>query len=162
MKCIFCKIDNDRVINSRPSEDGFTVKRRRECKECRRRYTTYERPEEGPIKVIKKDGRRVAFDRKKVLIGLEKACEKRPVSMEKLEDIVSEIESDIYSKFDKEVDTRYIGALVMQKLREIDQVAYVRFASVYREFKDITEFINELAPFLEKGKKKKRSRDNVG
>lgn len=162
MRCIFCKIDNDRVINSRPSEDGFTVKRRRECKVCKRRYTTHERAEDGPIKVIKKDGRRVAFDRKKILIGVEKACEKRPVSMDKLEGIVSEIESDIYNKFDKEVETKYIGGLVMQKLRDIDQVAYVRFASVYREFKDVTEFINELTPFLEKAKKKKGSKGNGG
>jgi len=149
MKCLYCKTDNDRVVNSRPSEDGMTIKRRRECLDCGRRYTTYERVEGSLIKVVKKDGSRVDFDRKKILDGLEKACEKRPVSTEILDSTVSEIELDIYEKFDREVDSKYIGSLVVQKLKKIDQVAYVRFASVYREFKDITEFIDELKPFLE-------------
>ncbi len=149
MKCLYCKTDNDRVVNSRPSEDGMTIKRRRECLDCGRRYTTYERVEGSLIKVVKKDGSRVDFDRKKILDGLEKACEKRPVSTEVLDSTVSEIELDIYEKFDREVDSKYIGSLVVQKLKRIDQVAYVRFASVYREFKDITEFIDELKPFLE-------------
>ena len=156
MKCLYCKLDNDRVINSRPSEDGMTIKRRRECLDCGRRYTTYERVEESPIKVVKKDGSRVDFDRKNILTGLEKACEKRPVSMETLDKIVSEIELDIYERFDREVDSKYIGSLVVEKLRSVDQVAYVRFASVYREFKDISEFVDELRPFLDKmGKDKK-------
>ena len=149
MKCLYCKTDNDRVVNSRPSEDGMTIKRRRECLDCGRRYTTYERVEGSLIKVVKKDGCRVDFDRKKILDGLEKACEKRPVSTEVLDSTVSEIELDIYEKFDREVDSKYIGSLVVQKLKKIDQVAYVRFASVYREFKDITEFIDELKPFLD-------------
>lgn len=156
MKCLYCKIDNDRVINSRPSEDGMTIKRRRECLDCGRRYTTYERVEESPIKVVKKDGSRVDFERKNILSGLEKACEKRPVSMETLDKIVSEIELDIYEKFDREVDSKYIGSLVVEKLKSIDQVAYVRFASVYREFKDITEFVDELRPFLDKMAKDKK------
>lgn len=150
MKCIYCKIDNDRVINSRPSEDGTTIKRRRECLDCGRRYTTYERMEDSPIKVVKKDGSRVDFDRKKILAGLEKACEKRSVPMEILDNIVSEIELEIHEKFDREVDTKFIGSMVIQKLKNLDQVAYVRFASVYREFKDISEFIDELKPLLNK------------
>jgi len=160
MKCVYCKIDNDRVINSRPSEDGMTIKRRRECLDCGRRYTTYERVEESPIKVVKKDGSRVDFDRKNILSGLVKACEKRPVSTEALDNIVSDIELNIYEKFDREVDAKYIGSLVVQKLKSIDQVAYVRFASVYREFKDITEFIDELKPFINKIQKKNKIENN--
>lgn len=160
MKCVYCKIDNDRVINSRPSEDGMTIKRRRECLDCGRRYTTYERVEESPIKVVKKDGSRVDFDRKNILSGLMKACEKRPVSTEALDNIVSDIELNIYEKFDREVDAKYIGSLVVQKLKSIDQVAYVRFASVYREFKDITEFIDELKPFINKIQKKSKIENN--
>lgn len=157
MKCLYCKTDNDRVINSRPSDDGMTIKRRRECLDCGRRYTTYERVEESPVKVVKKDGGRVDFDRRKIMAGFEKACEKRPVSSDVLDKIVSEIELDIYEKYDREVDAKHIGSMVMQKLKKVDQVAYVRFASVYREFKDISEFVDELKPFLNKGGKGKRS-----
>ena len=158
MKCLYCKIDNDRVINSRPSEDGMTIKRRRECLDCGRRYTTYERVEESPVKVVKKDGSRVEFDRKKIMSGLEKSCEKRPVSSETLDNIVSEIELSIYEKFDREVDSKYIGSMVVKKLKSVDQVAYVRFASVYREFKDVTEFIDELKPFLDQIAKEKKTK----
>ncbi len=122
---------------------------------CGRRYTTYERIEENPLRVVKKDGTREAFDRRKILTGLLKACEKRPVSTDTLENTVSEIEREIYNKFDREVDTSFIGSLVMQKLKNLDMVAYVRFASVYREFKDISEFLDELKPLMNTVKKKK-------
>src|SRR4030065_742748 len=148
MQCLFCKADNDKVINSRTTADGLSIKRRRECLDCGRRYTTYERVEENPLRVVKKDGRREMYDRKKVFNGLLKACEKRPVSTDIIEKIVYEIEREIYSKFDREVSASFIGALVMQKLRILDMVAYVRFASVYREIKDISEFIDELKPLM--------------
>ncbi|OHB71183.1 MAG: transcriptional regulator NrdR [Planctomycetes bacterium RBG_16_41_13] len=156
MQCLFCKADNDKVINSRTTADGLSIKRRRECLDCGRRYTTYERVEENPLRVVKKDGRREMYDRKKVFNGLLKACEKRPVSTDIIENIVDEIEREIYSKFDREVSASFIGALVMQKLRILDMVAYVRFASVYREFKDISEFIDELKPLMQVTKKKER------
>ena len=149
MKCPFCKKDNDRVVDSRASSDGFVIRRRRQCNECRRRYTTYERMEEIPLRVIKKDGTREPFDRQKILSGLLKACEKRPVPVPKLEEIVNRIELDLYEKYDREVKTKVVGEMVMQSLRELDQVAYVRFASVYREFKDVSEFMSELQPMLE-------------
>jgi len=156
MQCLFCKVDNDKVVNSRTSLDGLSIKRRRECLNCGRRYTTYERIEENPLRVVKKDGTREAFDRKKILNGFLKACEKRPVSTDTLENIVNEIEREIYSKFDREVTSSFIGSLVMQKLRILDMVAYVRFASVYREFKDISEFIDELKPLMTSVKKDKK------
>lgn len=133
------------------------IKRRRECLGCGRRYTTFERVEDSPIKVVKKDGSRVDFDRKSILAGLEKACEKRPVSTEVLDKTVSDIELNIYENFDREVESKYIGSLVVQKLKKIDQVAYVRFASVYREFQDISEFMDELQPLINKIQKKKVS-----
>ncbi|MCP5007668.1 MAG: transcriptional repressor NrdR [Planctomycetes bacterium] len=157
MQCLFCKADNDRVINSRSSIDGLCVKRRRECLECGRRFTTYERVEKSPVRVVKKDGSRDNFDRNKILSGLLKACEKRPVSTESLENIASEIESVIYDKFEREVDTKFIGELIMRKLGVLDKVAYVRFASVYREFKDIDEFLNELKPLASVPRKTKKS-----
>jgi transcriptional repressor NrdR len=150
VRCPFCKQDNDRVIDSRASNDGFAIRRRRECLECSRRYTTYERLEESPLRVVKKDGRREPFDRAKILAGLRRACEKRPLSEEKLEEIVARIERSCSEKFDREVPTSFIGDLVMQELRTLDQVAYVRFASVYREFKDVTQFLQELRPMLER------------
>lgn len=160
MQCLFCKADNDKVINSRTSVDGLSIKRRRECLGCGRRYTTYERIEESPLRVVKKDGTRESFDRRKILKGLERACEKRPVSTDTLENIVNEIEREIYNKFDREVTTNFIGALVMQKLKILDAVAYVRFASVYREFKDISEFIDELKPLMTNVPKKKKDGSN--
>ena len=153
MKCPFCKVDDDRVVDSRASSDGFAIRRRRECTSCNRRYTTYERIEESPLRVVKKDDRREPFDRRKILSGLLKACEKRPVSLETLEKITETIEGKVLETFEREVPSTYIGQLVMSELKRVDQVAYVRFASVYREFKDIHEFMEELRPMLEKEKK---------
>lgn len=150
MKCPFCRVDNDRVTDSRASEDGFAIRRRRECVHCRRRYTTYERIEESAIKVIKKDGVRVPFERDKIKRGLEKACWKRPISDEQLEQVVSAIENEIYAHYDNEVESRHLGELAMQHLRQLDQVAYVRFASVYRDFEDVRDFVEELQPMLDK------------
>ncbi len=148
MKCPSCRADNDRVLDSRASEDGFAIRRRRECLSCRKRYTTYERVERTSIKVVKKDGSRVPFDRSKLKEGLEKACWKRPISDSRLEEIVSYVENQIEAKFDSEVESRCIGELAMQQLREMDQVAYVRFASVYRQFADARDFVDELRPML--------------
>jgi transcriptional repressor NrdR len=150
MKCPFCKADNSRVVDSRASADGFAIRRRRECLACGRRYTTYERIEESPIRVVKKDGSREPFDRRKILMGLMKACEKRPVSMDTLEDIVARIEHLVTDQFEREVPSKFIGRRVMRELRKADQVAYVRFASVYRDFKDVTEFMDEIQPMLGK------------
>lgn len=148
MKCPSCQKDNDRVIDSRASEDGFAIRRRRECLACKRRYTTYERIEATTIKVVKKDGSRVPFDRSKIKQGLEKACWKRPVSDAQLEAIVTAVENRVEAMFDSEVESQYLGELVMQHLRKLDQVAYVRFASVYRRFEDVHDFVDELRPML--------------
>ncbi len=152
MKCPFCKKDNDKVIDSRASSGGFSIRRRRECLECGRRYTTYEKIEEAPLRVVKKDGSRVPYDREKILKGLQKACEKRPVSTDTLLAVVDEVEANIFDQFEKEVDSRYIGEQVMSKLKDIDKVAFVRFASVYREFQDISDFIKESAAVMENKK----------
>ncbi len=148
MRCPFCQIDNDKVIDSRASDDGFAIRRRRECAGCHRRYTTYERLEENVIKVVKKDGARVPFDRQKIKVGLAKACWKRPISDPQIDAIVSSIEREIYDNFECEIPTSEVGALVMRQLRDLDHVAYVRFASVYRQFKDIRDFVEELEPIL--------------
>ncbi len=148
MKCPFCQQDNDKVIDSRASEDGFAIRRRRECLGCHRRYTTYERVESTGVKVIKKDGSRVPFDRLRIKQGLEKACWKRPISDAQLEAVIGAVENDLEANFETEVESRYIGELVMQHLRELDQVAYVRFASVYRSFRDVRDFVDELKPML--------------
>lgn len=148
MKCPFCHVDNDRVIDSRTCEEGSAIRRRRECLACRRRYTTYERVERTTIKVVKKDGARVPFDRNRIKVGLEKACWKRPISDLQLEQIVSDIENHIEANFESEVDSRALGELVMQRLRELDKIAYVRFASVYRQFEDVQDFVDELRPML--------------
>jgi transcriptional repressor NrdR len=148
MQCPYCRVDNDRVIDSRATEDGFAIRRRRECVGCRRRFTTYERIEEPAIKVVKKDGIRLPFEREKIKQGLMKACWKRPISDEQIEAVVTTVENDVYANFDTEVPTRYLGELVMQHLRNLDQVAFVRFASVYREFKDVRDFVEELEPIL--------------
>ncbi|MBX3415312.1 MAG: transcriptional regulator NrdR [Pirellulales bacterium] len=148
MKCPFCRVDNDRVVDSRTNEDGTTIRRRRECLACRRRYTTYERVEEAVIKVIKKDGGRVPFERERIRQGLEKACWKRPVSLAQIEQVVSEIERDVYETCESEIESRQLGEMVMRHLRQLDQVAFVRFASVYREFKDVRDFVDELEPML--------------
>jgi transcriptional repressor NrdR len=155
MRCPYCQVDNDKVIDSRASEDGLAIRRRRECLGCHRRYTTFERVEEISIKVIKKDGNRVPFDRTRIKTGLEKACWKRPISDDQIEAAVSAVEREIYDRFDSEVETRDIGELVMKELARLDQVAYVRFASVYREFKDARDFVEELQPILNEEKRTK-------
>lgn len=148
MKCPYCKHDDDHVIDSRVVEEGTAIRRRRECNQCRRRFTTYERLERRPIKVVKRDGSRVPFDRIKLKSGLEKACWKRPVSDAELEHIVNRIEQEIEADFESEVESRHIGELAMQHLRDLDQVAYVRFASVYRRFEDAVDFVEEIRPML--------------
>ena len=150
MRCPYCKADQDRVIDSRATSDGYSIRRRRECEQCSRRFTTYERMEEAPLRVVKKDGSRVPFDRNQIYKGMLKACEKRPVSMEELDNITSSIERRLSEMFDREVGSKYIGQLVMEELKKLDQVAYVRFASVYREFKDVEQFVLELKPLLMK------------
>jgi len=150
MKCTFCGHKETKVIDSRISDEGHAIRRRRECLKCKRRFTTYEKLEEIPLMVAKKDGRREPFDRKKIIAGILKACEKRPIGMEKVEELVSNIERSIQKKFDKEVHSRNIGELVMEKLANLDEVAYVRFASVYRQFKDVNQFMHELKGILDK------------
>lgn len=148
MRCPFCREDNDRVADSREADDGFSIRRRRQCLRCGRRYTTYERPDEMAIKVVKKDGCREPFQRLKIRHGLERACWKRPISDERIDRLVADIESDVYADFESEIDSRTLGELVMEHLRDFDQVAFVRFASVYRDFKDVQDFVRELQPFL--------------
>ncbi len=148
MKCPYCGHNEDKVIDSRETQESTSVRRRRECLNCGRRFTTYEYVEKTPLMVVKKDGRREIFNREKILNGLLRACHKRPISMETLEKVVSEIEKDIQKKFDREVESRYIGEMVMEKLSNLDDVAYVRFASVYRQFKDVNQFIRELREIL--------------
>ena len=144
MKCPFCGFREDKVIDSRESKEGDAIRRRRACLSCERRFTTYERCDEVPHMVIKKDGRREKFDRQKVLNGLLRACEKRPVSMGKLAELVNEIESALLESPDDELATTLIGETLMERLRGLDKIAYVRFASVYRDFQDVEEFLNEL------------------
>jgi transcriptional repressor NrdR len=154
MICPFCRVDNDRVIDSRTSQDGLAIRRRRECLACKRRFTTYERVEEISLKVVKKDGVRVPFDREKIKRGLEKACWKRPIGDRDIEQVVTSVEADVYANFETEVPSEYLGEQVMQRLRELDQVAYVRFASVYRKFKDVRDFVDELEPMLDDERRK--------
>ena len=156
MRCPFCREDNDRVIDSRSSEDRFAIRRRRECLECKRRFTTYERLDEMNVKVIKKDSVREGFEREKIRRGLAKACWKRPVSDEQIDTVVASIEGDVYANFETEVTSEYLGERAMDHLSRVDQVAYVRFASVYREFKDVEDFVAELKPMLSKSTKAKR------
>jgi transcriptional repressor NrdR len=153
MRCPYCRVDNDKVIDSRTGQDGFAIRRRRECVHCGRRFTTYERVEEPVLNVVKKDGIREPFNREKIKTGLQKALWKRPFGEEQIEAIVSAIENDAYANFETEVDTSYLGNLLMQHLRDLDQVAYVRFASVYREFKDVRDFVQELQPILAEAKR---------
>lgn len=147
MQCPFCRKGETKVVDSRTSDD-FAVRRRRECLSCNRRFTTYERIEESPLKVIKKDGTRVPFDRERIRRGIEKACYKRPVSDIQIDELIGRVEADIYESFEREIPSRNIGELVFNALRELDQVAFVRFASVYREFKDVNDFVDELEPML--------------
>jgi transcriptional repressor NrdR len=152
LKCPFCSFEESKVIDSRPTDEGERIRRRRECISCGKRFTTYEIIETVPIVVIKKDKSRQVFDRNKLLNGMLRACEKRPVSLETLEAAVSEIELALQNTLDREVTTVYIGELTMEKLKTIDEVAYVRFASVYRQFKDINTFMDELAKLKKESK----------
>ena len=150
MKCPFCGYEESKVIDSRPTDEGERIRRRRECLQCARRFTTYEIIESLPIIVIKKDKTRQSFSREKILNGMIRACEKRPVAMETIEKAIDDIEAEIQNSLDREVTSDKIGELVMSKLKEIDEVAYVRFASVYREFRDINTFMDELNKLLHK------------
>jgi transcriptional repressor NrdR len=148
MRCIYCGSNEDKVIDSRSVQDDSVIRRRRQCMRCGKRFTTYEYIEELQIMVIKRDGRRQPFDRKKMLAGIIKACEKRPVSVEKMEDICNEVERQVMKKHSREVASTKIGELVMEKLKGVDDVAYVRFASVYRQFKDVEQFLSELKELI--------------
>ena len=149
MKCPFCSYQDNRVIDSRLSRDGDVIRRRRECEQCERRFTTYERVEEILPLVVKKDGRREAYSRQKVVVGLTKACEKRPISIEAIEDIADRIERSLQGSGDKELRSEMIGEEVMRQLYDLDKVAYVRFASVYRSFQDLDAFMNELKVLIQ-------------
>jgi len=153
MKCPYCENEDSKVIDSRHTEDGRAIRRRRECEKCGRRFTTYEKIEEMILMVIKKDGSRQAFDRNKLLNGIIRACEKRPVSIAEMEKIVDDIERGLNNTMEKEVDSKLIGELVMEKLKNIDEVAYVRFASVYRQFTDVNTFVKEVESLLNTKKK---------
>lgn len=148
MKCPFCGFIEDKVIDSRPTDEGSSIRRRRECSKCQKRFTTYEKVESLPLMVIKKDKSRQPFNREKLLNGLLRACEKRPVSINDLENMVEGIESQLYNSLQREVSTKDLGEMVMAKLKNLDEVAYVRFASVYRQFKDINTFMDELHKLL--------------
>lgn len=148
MKCPFCNHENTRVIDSRPAEDNSSIRRRRVCDVCNKRFTTYEKVEAIPLVIVKKDDNREAYDRSKIETGVLRACHKRPVSTDRIEDLVDEVEADILNRGDKEISSRVVGELVMNKLKDLDAVAYVRFASVYREFKDINTFMDELKKVL--------------
>lgn len=148
MNCPFCGYRQDRVIDSRESKEGDVIRRRRQCLSCERRFTTYERSDEIPYMVVKKDGRREKFDRQKILTGLLKACEKRPVGMAKLAELVDAVESRLLEKPDREMATTEIGELLMEQLRALDKIAYVRFASVYRDFQDVEAFMSEIKALI--------------
>ena len=158
MRCPYCGAREDRVVDSRESRDGATIRRRRECLGCGRRYTSYEQIEEISYMVVKNDGSREAFDRRKLLEGINKACEKRPVPPREREAIVEALEAVLGEREDREMSTREIGGFVMDRLRELDQVAYVRFASVYRRFEDVGEFMEELKTLLKRKKKRKAAK----
>ena len=149
MKCPFCSHENTRVIDSRPADDNNSIRRRRVCDECGKRFTTYEKVETIPLIVIKKDDNRETFDRTKIEAGVLRACHKRPISANQIKDLVDEVENEIFGREEKEIPSRVIGEIVMNKLKELEAVAYVRFASVYREFKDVNTFMEELKKFLE-------------
>ncbi len=149
MKCPFCEVDNDKVTDSRASEDGGAIRRRRECLNCGRRFTTYERYERTTMQVVKKNQVREPYEREKIRSGLERACWKRPVSAEQIDALVAAIELEVFDQFEDEIDSRTLGGMVMDRLRVLDQVAFVRFASVYREFKDVRDFVQELQPMLQ-------------
>jgi transcriptional repressor NrdR len=150
MKCHYCSHNENKVVDSRETAEATAIRRRRECLKCGKRFTTYEYVEKTTLMVVKKDGRRESFSRQKILSGLLRACEKRPISVEKLETIANEIETGLLRKSEQEIESRYIGEVVIEKLSKLDDVAYVRFASVYRQFKDINQFMRELREVLSK------------
>lgn len=149
MKCPFCSKDNTRVIDSRPADDNNSIRRRRQCDDCQRRFTTYEKIESIPLVVIKKDNNREPYDRSKIEAGVFRSCHKRPISIDQITTLVDEVENIIFSREDKEIPSYIIGEILMDKLKDLDAVAYVRFASVYREFKDVNTFMNELKKILD-------------
>ncbi len=149
MKCRYCSCEDSKVVDTRPTEDGAVIRRRRECINCGRRFTTYEKVEELPIRVVKKDGRREPFDSMKILAGVRKACEKRPVSAADQDALVREVEKDVFNLLIDEVGSEQVGEMVMSRLRQLDEIAYIRFASVYRQFKDISTFMDELKSILD-------------
>lgn len=153
MKCPYCGFEENRVIDSRASKDGQSVRRRRECLQCKKRFTTYEYVEKTPLLVIKRDGRREPYTREKLIEGIRTACRKRPVSNEIVNRIIEDVERKLFSKESDEVESKFIGETVMEHLKEVDEISYVRFASVYRQFKDMNEFIEELNSLLKKGEK---------
>ncbi|EIW00890.1 transcriptional repressor NrdR [Thermoanaerobacter thermohydrosulfuricus] len=155
MKCPYCGYPDSKVIDSRPTDDNTSIRRRRECLKCGKRFTTYEKVEQLPILVIKKDNRREVYDRDKILKGMIKACEKRPVPIKILEEITDEIDKRIINSMEREITSTEIGEMVMEKLKNVDEVAYVRFASVYRQFKDINTFMDELKKLLKENETKK-------
>lgn len=150
MKCPYCYVPESKVIDSRPADNGMSIKRRRECSSCGRKFTTYEKVEDIPIRVVKRDGSRQSFDKSKIINGITRACEKRPITTEQIEETVNNIEAQAYNKLNKEITTEEIGELVMDNLKELDDVAYVRFASVYRQFKDVNTFMDELQKIIDK------------
>ena len=152
MKCPFCLYYESKVVDSRPTEEGQAIRRRRECIKCSKRFTTYEKIEEIPLIVVKKDGNRQAYDRNKLLNGIIKSCEKRPVSINTIEKMVDEIEKTLSNSLEREVTSVELGEMIMNKLKDIDEVSYVRFASVYRQFKDLNSFMDELKKILDEGK----------
>ena len=152
MRCPYCSYSESKVIDSRPAEEGTTIRRRRECLSCGKRFTTYEIIERLPLLVIKRDGSRQSFDRMKVIGGMVKACEKRPVPVDQIERVADEIEQELQSSLEREVSSAQIGEMIMDRLKDLDQVAYVRFASVYRQFKDINTFMDELNKLLKESR----------
>ena len=150
MKCPYCGFEESKVIDSRPTDEGERIRRRRECMSCAKRFTTYEQLESFPLLVVKKDGRRESFDKTKIIDGVTKACQKRPVSAIQIENLVNDIEQTVRSSMEREVSTEKIGEMIMEQLRVLDEVAYVRFASVYRQFKDINTFYDELNKLIGK------------
>ena len=157
MKCPFCEFHDSKVIDSRAAEEGNSIRRRRECLQCTKRFTTYEMVEDLPLRVVKKDGRRMAFDRSKILNGLMKACEKRPISLDVLEDTADKVEKELRNSMEREIPSRLIGEVLMKHLKNLDHVAYVRFASVYREFTDIDNFMQELEALKDNATSKKNT-----
>lgn len=153
MKCPYCDFDTSKVVDSRPIEEGNSIRRRRECENCKKRFTTYEKIEQVNVMVVKKDGAREFFDREKILKGIIRSCEKRPISIKQMENIVTDIEKEIVNMMQREISSEEIGNLVMDKLKDIDEVSYVRFASVYRQFKDVNSFLDELKNIIEEKSK---------